>query len=119
MYMHLACSLSIVLTLLVSFIPGLNSVFKLRPIVWWQIVISLMWGVLNLFLDEAVGKTGYKAHVRRQKRKQAKAAAEHENDVRPIQVNAQDDVSALQANPEPKSASASPNPTASHAFANG
>lgn len=39
-WMHLACSLSAVLTILITIIPGIRNLFGLTPISWWYVDIQ-------------------------------------------------------------------------------
>ena len=71
-WIHLACSLSATATLLLTIIPGVNTIFAVTPIQWWQYILSISWGFLNLILDEIVPKPVYRRVVRRRLRKAPK-----------------------------------------------
>ncbi|KAH0482443.1 MAG: hypothetical protein KVP17_004847 [Porospora cf. gigantea B] len=68
-WIHLACSLSATATLLLTIIPGVNTIFAVTPIQWWQYILSISWGFLNLILDEIIPKPVYRRIVRRRLRK--------------------------------------------------
>lgn len=67
-WMHLACSISATLTLLVTIIPGIRDVFGLTPIAAWQYSLALGWALLSVVLDELIPKPLYRRkYQRRQK----------------------------------------------------
>eukprot|EP01054_Gregarina_sp_Poly1_P010927 Gregarina_sp_Poly_1__10926@NODE_856_length_5950_cov_321_945436_g619_i0_p1_GENE_NODE_856_length_5950_cov_321_945436_g619_i0NODE_856_length_5950_cov_321_945436_g619_i0_p1_ORF_typecomplete_len1223_score165_92Hydrolase/PF00702_26/1_2e48E1E2_ATPase/PF00122_20/1e03E1E2_ATPase/PF00122_20/6_6e48E1E2_ATPase/PF00122_20/8_4e02Cation_ATPase_C/PF00689_21/1_8e04Cation_ATPase_C/PF00689_21/6_6e03Cation_ATPase_C/PF00689_21/3_3e31Cation_ATPase_N/PF00690_26/9_4e18Cation_ATPase/PF13246_6/4_6e10Cation_ATPase/PF13246 len=75
-WMHIACSLCSILTLLLVVVPGLRDLFSLTPIAWYQYLIAFGWGLVSVVLDEAIPKVAYRRReARKQRRRQS--ASEH------------------------------------------
>jgi hypothetical protein len=58
-WMHLACTISAVLTIAVSYIPGLNTIMKLTEIAAWQLLLAIAFAFGVMVLDE-IGKIRYR-----------------------------------------------------------
>lgn len=64
-WVHVACSFSATMTLLLTIVPGVRTIFAVTPVQWWQYLLSIGWGFLNLVLDEVVPKPFYRRILRR------------------------------------------------------
>lgn len=63
--MHIACSISIMATLVIPFIPVVNLLMHLLPICWWKILMATGFAFLTVLLDEFVPKFLYKRKMKR------------------------------------------------------
>eukprot|EP00917_Polyrhabdina_sp_WS-2016_P023401 GHVP01050744.1.p1 GENE.GHVP01050744.1~~GHVP01050744.1.p1 ORF type:complete len:1240 (-),score=214.13 GHVP01050744.1:1558-5277(-) len=71
-WMHLACSFSFVATLILTIIPWINTIFGVTPLFWWQYLLAMSWGLVNLVGDELIPKPVYRM-VRRKRKQKADA----------------------------------------------
>ncbi|OII77732.1 E1-E2 ATPase family protein [Cryptosporidium andersoni] len=85
-WLHFACSLSASSTLIVTFTPGLQHIFGTFTIYWWQYILAIGMGFLNMFFDELVPKPLYRSLIKR-RRTRAKMLAQ--KDVQIPQVYSQ------------------------------
>ncbi|CEM38216.1 unnamed protein product [Vitrella brassicaformis CCMP3155] len=67
-WMHLACSISATLTIMVTIIPGLNTeIFKVVPVEWWHYLMGIGWAFFNFIWDEVLPKPVYRRVLARRK----------------------------------------------------
>uniref|UniRef100_A0A0G4HGD6 P-type sodium-transporting ATPase4 n=1 Tax=Chromera velia CCMP2878 TaxID=1169474 RepID=A0A0G4HGD6_9ALVE len=75
MWLHAAAAFSGSLTILITLIPGLNSVFSATALEWWMYFFAIAWAFFNLVMDEIVPKPIYRRVLRmRRERDEMKKA---------------------------------------------
>jgi len=70
-WLHLACSISFWLTIFITLVPGVQTLFKLSPPPFYGYLIGIAFPIVNAILDEFVPKPIYKYFIVRRRKARA------------------------------------------------